>query len=183
MIKSICLSGSLQNKSPKNPKKPVYLYVLSAFSVFIIAIIVIFFITNADNKVPIVEKIDVVEYDGPEHKIVEEIRNNDIESLRKLSESELIYHGDDFTFYRFYTESIILYEVALEKNPNSFDALNGLGYSLSKVHASNDAITHYTKVLNLDPTNINAHNGMGVAYADLEQYDEAISYFEKSLKI
>ena len=79
-----------------------------AFSFFTIVILVIFFTANADDKIPIVEEIEVVEYDIPEPKVVEEIDTDDIESLRKLDESELIYHGNDFTFNGFYSESIIL---------------------------------------------------------------------------
>lgn len=175
------------NISSKNPKKSSYLYLIFGISFLAVVILsAIFLFSNTDSAVPIIEKKsikDEILKSEPKPNLVQKINSTDIESLQKLSEYELIYYGDDFTHNRFYDESVILYKIALEKNENNIRALNGLGYSLSQLHSSDEAIKQHAKVLDMEPSNINAINGMGIAYTDLEMYDDALSYFQKSLNL
>ena len=170
------MSFPSQNQSPKKVKKFAYLYMMGAFSFFVIVIFVVYY--AAYTFEPTEHNSERVGWVETEPK---EIDVADIESLRKLRLGELIFHVNDFSSNRFYAESIILYEIALEKNPTNLDTLNGIGYSLSRTNSLDDVILHYAKAPKIEPRNVNAHNGMGVVYFDLKQYDEAISYFEKSL--
>ncbi len=172
--------NSSEDLSSKNPKKSAYLYVIFGISIFVIITITAIFLFYSNTEPPIVVE-DVRKHDEP--KSIHEIDTKDIESLRELTENELIYYGDEFTTNRFYSELVILYEITLEKNENNIRALNGMGYSLSKLHLLEDAMQYYSKVLSIDPFNVNAHNGMGVAHMDLGEYDKALDYYQKSLDI
>jgi tetratricopeptide (TPR) repeat protein len=112
----------------------------------------------------------------------EEILAEGPEELAKLDDEQLIQYGDYFTNKRMYGESTIFYDTVLTRNGNDIRALNGAGYSLSKMEKFEDAINHFSHVLAMESFNVNANNGMGTAYIGLEKYDDAISYFEKSIK-
>ena len=107
----------------------------------------------------------------------------DIDALRKLSVSELMYNGDLFSDKRFYKEALVFYQIALEKDPDNTRALNGAGYCHTQLKAFGKALDSYSKSLKIEPQNVNSYNGIGEINIDLQKYSDAIPYFEESLKI
>ena len=85
---------------------------IGAVSFFAIIIFVVYY--SAYTFEPEEKNHERVGWVEPEPK---EIDVTNIESLRELSIGELIFHANDFSSNRLYSESIILYEIALEKKP------------------------------------------------------------------
>jgi tetratricopeptide (TPR) repeat protein len=86
-----------------------------------------------------------------------------------------------------FQESIRDYKIALSINPNSCEALNGLGNSLQEVGEYNESIDYYIKALELcsekeEQTRISILYNLGRTHVKSGNYVEAIKYFDVVLE-
>lgn len=105
---------------------------------------------------------------------------------------EIIPNDIDFLYARSliagYLNNLALAEQDLSKilslNPNHANALNALGYTLSRVpERRNDALTYLKKAISLSPNNPNYIDSMGWLLFQMGQMDEAISMLNKAYNL
>ena len=81
-----------------------------------------------------------------------------------------------------YKDQETLWSVALERNPWSWVAHNGLGSALQHRNPS-DAISHYEQALLIKPDYAEAHNNLGNTLLELGRVPEAVGHFEQALRV
>jgi Tfp pilus assembly protein PilF len=81
-----------------------------------------------------------------------------------------------------YKDPETLWRAALERNPESWVAQNGLGSAL-QARDTTAAIAHYAQALRLKPDYVEALNNLGNALLDLGQRPEAVAHFEQALRV
>jgi len=82
-----------------------------------------------------------------------------------------------------YRNAIVLYEAALEKNPDCWFAQNNLGSLLLDLGQVQKAMPHFVRSFGINPYNVQAYNNMGLALVRTNKPREAIEYYEKALQI
>jgi len=98
----------------------------------------------------------------------------------ELTEDELLYAAtltDDWsTQYKIYASTASIY-------PNSWKALNNVGYMAMKMGKIDDAVNNFTKADNLNKNNGMIINNLGVAYACKKNFTDAEKYFLSANKM
>ncbi len=82
-----------------------------------------------------------------------------------------------------YRDKIILYQAALEKNPNCWQIHNRLGFALFETGRPQEAIAHYQEALRLNPGYHDIHINLGIALMQSARYEEAIEQYEQALAL
>jgi tetratricopeptide (TPR) repeat protein len=80
-----------------------------------------------------------------------------------------------------YPEAIDLYERSIEIRPTA-EAHTFLGWSLSHIGRTEEAVAECEKAIPLDPDFGNPYNDIGVYLIDLGRLDEAIPWLEKAMR-
>lgn len=76
-----------------------------------------------------------------------------------------------------------IYRRALVEQPNSAEALNGLGLAILKLGQPKAAIAYFKKAITMDPSYVDAVNNIGVAREQLGDIPGALSAFRRALQI
>ena len=82
---------------------------------------------------------------------------------------------------RDFTAAVAHFNAALERTPESADALNGLGLAYEALGQPDRAEQSYRRALEIDPRNGWAHNNLGVLYLSSGRLDAAATELEASL--
>ncbi len=80
-----------------------------------------------------------------------------------------------------FEDAIDLYERSIEIRPTA-EAHTFLGWSLSHVGRTEEAVAECKKAIPLDPDFGNPYNDIGVYLIDLGRFDEAIPWLEKAMR-
>ena len=100
------------------------------------------------------------------------------------SEAERAYQrGEEALAKGNYRDAEANFVHALTREPQFFEAHNGLGLALAKSGKVDEAITHYRKALEIMPDYAEAHNNLGMVLAGRGQTDEAFAHYRKALEI
>ncbi len=75
-------------------------------------------------------------------------------------------------------KQIILYNKAIESNPNDSFSYYNKGVYLYELKQYQDAINCYDKAIELDPKYLNAYFNKGIALDKLKQYEESIKCYD-----
>jgi tetratricopeptide (TPR) repeat protein len=70
-------------------------------------------------------------------------------------------------------QAMMYYMRALDSDPSSLTAINGLGLSYLDTHAYREAETQFKRCLQLDPTNYTCENNLGATLLQMTQLDAA----------
>jgi tetratricopeptide (TPR) repeat protein len=84
---------------------------------------------------------------------------------------------------RHWTDSIALWEHALEATRENARAHANLAHALSKVGRHADAVPHYEAALRLQPDAADVHNNFGLSLANLGKTAEAISHHREAVRL
>ena len=87
-------------------------------------------------------------------------------TLESTSVVELLSNANSLAESEQFEESLFLYYIALQIEPDNIHAWNGIGYSQTFLCENNAPIDAYQKVLEIDPDNTNALNGLGFFYTN-----------------
>ncbi|MBP0019096.1 MAG: tetratricopeptide repeat protein [Cyanobacteria bacterium SBLK] len=82
-----------------------------------------------------------------------------------------------------YDGAVSLWETALERQPNFFDARNGCGVALYYLGRYEAAISHFNRAVEIDPESHFAYFNRGSVYLELQQNEAAIADFSRALEI
>ena len=107
---------------------------------------------------------------------LEAINNNRL-SLQKYLIGNVAYFRKD------YETALKNYDVAIQLNPNNFEAYNNRGVAYKNLGQYERAIQDYDKAIELNPNYDNAHNNRGNAYRLLKQYEQAIQDYGKAIEL
>ncbi len=83
----------------------------------------------------------------------------------------------------FWHDSEALFRHAVQVTPNNYLAYNNLGFYLSKVGRTAEAMEDYRLSLKINPSYEDALNNLGYALAGQKKYQEAIPLYEAALRI
>jgi len=112
------------------------------------------------------------------------VLNANTVSYDNLNLQELIEKADKFRLVDYnFVDSLEIYKIALEKDPDNIDALNGIGDSLVKLNGNESAPTYYDRVLQKDQDNTRALNGMGTVSYNLGKLDDVKLFYNKVLAL
>ncbi len=75
------------------------------------------------------------------------------------------------------------FRLALEMNPNSIEALFGLGQTLSAGSHPWEAVPYLQQAVNMDSSASHAYAFLGISYEKVGMYDEALTAFQKAYEI
>lgn len=84
---------------------------------------------------------------------------------------------------RYWSNSISLFEHAIEVTDNNYIAHNNLGFALKEKDKINEAVEHYLEAVRIKPDFEIAHLNIGVVLADRGDYEGAIKKFNEVLRI
>ncbi|MGK7926421.1 MAG: tetratricopeptide repeat protein [Spirulina sp.] len=79
--------------------------------------------------------------------------------------------------------AVSLWEMALEAQPDLFDARNGCGAALYYLGRYEAAIAHFNRAVEIDPESHFAYFNRGSVYLELKQYDAAVTDFSCAIEI
>lgn len=82
-----------------------------------------------------------------------------------------------------YEEALREFRRALEKNPNSVRAYQGVGVTYLQTGRLEEAVEIFTKVLALDPSYAIAYADRGIALDRMGRYEEALKDYRKALEV
>ncbi len=82
-----------------------------------------------------------------------------------------------------YRDAMTLYQVTLEKNPDSWLVHNNLGNVLDDQGRLTEAIDHYAKSLRLNPSYPEAHNNLGALLVKIDRSQEAVEHYQIALRL
>ena len=74
-----------------------------------------------------------------------------------------------------YEDAIAKYQDALEEDPNSADAYNGIGWSKARLGKNRDAIDSFKIAVAKEPSDVDARAGLAGAYLADGDYERAIA--------
>jgi tetratricopeptide (TPR) repeat protein len=94
-----------------------------------------------------------------------------------------IMQGFNYELQGDHQQALSFYRKALEINPNSAKAYNGLGYVYDSLGQYQEAISYYEKALQIDPSYATAYNNLAFAYGNLGEHQKSIPYYEKALQL
>jgi Tetratricopeptide repeat/LytR cell envelope-related transcriptional attenuator len=75
------------------------------------------------------------------------------------------------------------FEIAVSRDPDSVEALNGLAASFDQLQRFELAERYYLRALNLDPGNTQTLNNLGYSYLMQRRYDLALAYLKDALAL
>lgn len=84
---------------------------------------------------------------------------------------------------RHWTDTITLFEHALDSTTNNWLAHNHLGVALAEQGKAQDAIRHYDEALRIDPDYLSAQINLGAVLAAQGKVDDAINHYSEALRI
>lgn len=103
------------------------------------------------------------------------------------SEATMIEDGWEFFNRGQYEQAEQVFREVLEQNPRSTEALNGLGWSLTKQEdypdSYNEAISMFDESLDIEEKQAVAENGLGWSYYKLQDYKQAQKHFREATKL
>ncbi len=70
-------------------------------------------------------------------------------------------------------QAMMYYMRALDSDPSSLTAINGLGLAYLDTHAYRDAEAQFKRCLQIDPTNYTCENNLGATFLQMAQFDSA----------
>lgn len=82
-----------------------------------------------------------------------------------------------------YDGAVSLWETALERQPDFFDARNGCGVALYYLGRYEAAIAHFNRAVEINPESHFAYFNRGSVYLELQQNEAAIADFSRALEI
>lgn len=100
-----------------------------------------------------------------------------------LDSDELFVAGYSLMNLNRHQEALIVFDRALEINPNDFASWYNKGKLFRDLKRPIDALFAYDRVLDLIPNLSRALLGKGNALCDLERYEESIAYFDQAISI
>ena len=80
-------------------------------------------------------------------------------------------------------EAIILYDRALEIDPNSLYPLSGKGVVLSKLDKYDEALFYLDRALEIDPNFVEAITYKGIILYNMGKNEEALSHIESAMEL
>jgi Tfp pilus assembly protein PilF len=92
---------------------------------------------------------------------------------RKPSVSQEFKAGQKAVKAKDYESALVHLSKALEKDPNSADTHNLLGYSYRKLGNTEQAFEHYRMALNINPKHRGANEYLGELYLETDQLPKA----------
>lgn len=90
--------------------------------------------------------------------------------------------GSSFLLQGKYSEAILAFNAALEKNPYYKEAYNKLGLTYYQKKEYKNAISSFKKALALDSSYNEVNNNLGLAYEEDGRIDDAIKSFKNAIK-
>lgn len=82
-----------------------------------------------------------------------------------------------------YTEAVLAYGKALEKDPQYVKAYNNRGVSYKALGQNKMAIEDYSKAIGLNPQLPELYNNRGDAYDEIEDYQKALRDYNKAIEL
>jgi tetratricopeptide (TPR) repeat protein len=82
-----------------------------------------------------------------------------------------------------WSDSISLWQHAVDATEDNYLAQNNLGVALTKQGRDDEAFPHYAEALRLHPTLVQAHNSLGLILGRKGRLDEAAQHFAEALRI
>lgn len=113
----------------------------------------------------------------PFNKYDEEIDN------KTLTENELLQHGHLHIKKQKYKKALSFYDLALQKNPNSLEALIGEANSYHLLDKYDDALRLYNKILEIDNKNISILNAKSSILFKKDRFEDVIKFTDLILEI
>jgi Flp pilus assembly protein TadD len=83
----------------------------------------------------------------------------------------------------YWRDNIALFAHALDVNPESWEAHNGVGVELVARGDVEGGIAHYRRAIEIRPGFVGAHSNLGVALAALGRREEAITAYREALRL
>ena len=93
------------------------------------------------------------------------------------------YAGKALSKLNRHAEAVQLYRLAIQLQPDLWEAHFGLGDELAGGGQFSEAANEYGQVIRLRPANGLAHLNRGVMLARLGQFDEALLEFQETLRL
>jgi len=90
--------------------------------------------------------------------------------------------GDERTEAGRYQEALDAYRKALDADPDSVTAYNGIGVVSTRTKQYDEAVASYGKALTRDPDSAWTRSNLGLAYIDMRRYPEAIKTLRQAVK-
>jgi len=84
---------------------------------------------------------------------------------------------------KYWQNSIILFEHALDVSQEDYFIYNNLAYALKSTGKVREAIKYFSRSLELNPNEVAIHNNLANVLADAGRIDEAIEHFNISLRL
>jgi Flp pilus assembly protein TadD len=100
-----------------------------------------------------------------------------------VDEASLLRMGTNSVQWNDYARAEEAFGQALELNPASVEAHNGLGVALASQGRVAEAMEHYGEALRLDPESAEAHSNMAGALTEQGRAGEAIAHYTEALRL
>jgi tetratricopeptide (TPR) repeat protein len=95
----------------------------------------------------------------------------------------LILTANTWIQTRYWTNSVTLFEHAIEVTPKSEVAYYNLGVALAELGRTAEAIDRYSGALRINPKSVKAYNNLGLALEGEGKIGEAIDHYSEALRI
>ena len=131
-----------------------------------------------------------VSFAVPIHRVKERYSGSTIISLqdalyrdRKQSADYWIAVADGHTTAGRHQEAITAYKQALDADPDSAIAYNGLGMVYTGLKQFSEALDAFKRALRLDPASAWTYSNLGLVYIEMKMFSDAIEALRQAIKI
>jgi len=102
---------------------------------------------------------------------------------KQLSASDYYNEGNSLIKKRMYNEAIEKFNMAIQLDPNSKDAYNGIINALLKMHKYADTLPYYNKLIEIDPKDVKAYEGKASALNRIGEDIQAIECYTQIISL
>ena len=113
-------------------------------------------------------------------KCIDQANKNHSPALGETASRAYYSIGYIYNRNKKFTESILAYDYASQKNPNNANAYLGKGNVLKTTGRNNEAVEEYKKAVGVDPLLYSAYYNMGASYLALKQSTNALEAYRNA---
>jgi Flp pilus assembly protein TadD len=88
--------------------------------------------------------------------------------------------GQIYTVLHRPADAMVYYMRALDSDPASLTAINGLGLSYLDMHSYREAEVQFRKCMGIDPTNYTCQNNLGATLLQMGEFDKAVQVLTRA---